>query len=41
MNKMRQWSMLTAVAVAVVFVAGWFLACRRSDTTPPTFARRR
>jgi Tfp pilus assembly protein PilO len=26
MNKMRQWSMLTAAAVVVVFVAGWFLA---------------
>jgi len=26
MNKMRQWSMLTAVAVLVVFAAGWFLA---------------
>ena len=26
MNKMRQWSMLTAAAVVVVFIAGWFLA---------------
>jgi Tfp pilus assembly protein PilO len=26
MNKMRQWTMLTAVAVVVVFAAGWFLA---------------
>ncbi len=26
MNKMRQWSMLTAVAVLVVLAAGWFLA---------------
>jgi type IV pilus assembly protein PilO len=25
MSKMRQWSILTAVAVLVVFVAGWFL----------------
>ena len=26
MNKMRQWSLLTGVAVVVVFAAGWFLA---------------
>jgi len=26
MNKMRQWSMLTGLAVIVVFAAGWFLA---------------
>jgi Tfp pilus assembly protein PilO len=26
MNKMRQWSMLTGLAVMVVLVAGWFLA---------------
>ncbi|HET6816868.1 MAG TPA: hypothetical protein VFH66_06540 [Mycobacteriales bacterium] len=26
MNKMRQWSMLTGLAVVVVFAAGWFLA---------------
>ena len=26
MEKMRQWSMLTGVAVVVVFAAGWFLA---------------
>jgi Tfp pilus assembly protein PilO len=26
MNKMRQWSMLTGVAVLAVFAAGWFLA---------------
>src|SRR3954470_12629365 len=26
MNKMRQWSLLTAAAVVVVFAAGWFLA---------------
>jgi Tfp pilus assembly protein PilO len=26
MNKMRQWSLFTAVAVLVVFAAGWFLA---------------
>jgi len=26
MNKMRQWSLFTAVAVVVVFAAGWFLA---------------
>jgi Tfp pilus assembly protein PilO len=26
MNKMRQWSMLTGLAVVVVFAAGWYLA---------------
>jgi Tfp pilus assembly protein PilO len=26
MNKMRQWSLLTGLAVVVVFAAGWFLA---------------
>ena len=26
MNKMRQWTLLTVAAVAVVFIAGWFLA---------------
>jgi Tfp pilus assembly protein PilO len=28
MNKMRQWSLLTAVAVVVVFAAGWMLAVK-------------
>ena len=33
MNKVRQWSMLTAAAVVVIMAAGWFLLVSKQNMT--------